>query len=51
MIDKGVHFLGLYRLRGKERQKLGFVELGKLESYLANYCVFRLGLGPILVDS
>jgi hypothetical protein len=33
MEEKGVHFLGLYRLRGKERWKLGFdVRLGNLRA-------------------
>ena len=26
-------------------------EVGKPKIYLANCCVFRLGLGPVLVDS
>jgi hypothetical protein len=33
MTEKGVHFLGLFRLRGKERWKLGFVvRLGDLRA-------------------
>jgi hypothetical protein len=28
-----------------------FFEVGKLERYLANQSVFRLGLGPVLMDS
>jgi hypothetical protein len=40
MENKGVHFFGLGRLKGKEKWKLGFAMwLGNHESLLANWCV------------
>jgi hypothetical protein len=52
MTEKGVHFFGLCKLKGKESRKVGFVVcLGNLRvSYPIVVC-FRFGLGPVLVDS
>jgi hypothetical protein len=55
---KGLHdrerglFLWVVQAEGERELKIRIVAwLGKPESLLANWCVFRFGLGPILVDS
>jgi hypothetical protein len=45
-------FLGVVQAEGEREMEIRICcEVGKPESYLANCCVFRLGLGPVLVDS
>jgi hypothetical protein len=45
-------FLGVVQDEGERDLEIRiFFKVGKPESYLANCCVFRLGLGPVLVDS
>jgi hypothetical protein len=45
-------FLGVVQTEGGREMEIRIrCEVGKPESYLANYYVFILGLGPILVDS
>ena len=45
-------FLWVVQAEGERELEIRiYCVVGKPESYLANCCVFRLGLGPILVDS
>jgi hypothetical protein len=45
-------FLWVVQDEGEREMEIRIVVwLGKPESLLANWCVFRFGLGPILVDS
>jgi hypothetical protein len=45
-------FHGVGQAEGEREMEIrNAVRLGKPESYLANYCVFILGLGLVLVDS
>jgi hypothetical protein len=45
-------FLGVVKAKREREIEIRICcEVGKLESYLANYCVFRLGIAPILMDS
>jgi hypothetical protein len=51
MEEKGVHFFGLCRQKGKRDGNWKFYVVGKYKSMLAKFYVFTFGLGPILVDS
>ena len=45
-------FLGVVQGEGEREMEIRiFYEVGKPKSYLSNCCVFRLGLGPVLMDS